>query len=63
MCLAPPPPPALRTAGKVVIKTLQVFFCLPRAGPLTVDLEKRVEPIVFTGARFQTKAQGYAWPR
>ena len=30
---------------------------------LTVDLEKRVEPIVFTGARFQTKAQGYAWPR
>ena len=61
MCLAPPPPPALRTAGKVVIKTLQ--FVLPPVRGLTVDLEKRVEPIVFTGARFQTKAQGYTWPR
>ena len=30
---------------------------------LTVDLEEKVDPIVFTNANYATKAQGYAWPR
>ena len=56
-----------RRAAKCVVHTQEFVSGLGRLSwgvtSLTVDLEDKVDPIVFTGANYQTNTQGYAWPR